>query len=89
MQEAELFAAGRGSVEVSRARQIAMYLMHTSLSLTHREIASAFGRDRTTVAHACRAVEDERDDIRFDIRVATLEAVIEPVAPLLARERAL
>jgi hypothetical protein len=38
-------------------------------------IGRAFGRDRTTVAHACRAIEDRRDDIWFDCRLATLELI--------------
>ncbi len=33
-----------------------------------------------TIAHACRAVEDARDDIRFDCRVATLELMCRAAA---------
>ena len=43
----------RGSTDVSRARHLAMYLLHTKLSLPFSEIARQFGRDRTTIAHAC------------------------------------
>jgi hypothetical protein len=32
-----------------------------------------FGRDRTTVSHACRVIEDSRDDIWLDCRLAALE----------------
>ena len=57
------------------ARQIAMYLAHVGFGLNFEIVGQAFGRDRTTVAHACRVIEDSRDDIWFDCRVATLELV--------------
>jgi chromosomal replication initiation ATPase DnaA len=63
----------RGSQRAALARQIAMYLAHVGFGLTFEAIGRAFGRDRTTIAHACRVVEDARDDIWFDCRVATLE----------------
>jgi hypothetical protein len=65
----------RGSQRVALARQIAMYLAHVGFGLTFDVIGHAFGRDRTTIAHACRVVEDARDDIWFDCRVATLELI--------------
>lgn len=63
----------RGSQRAALARQIAMYLAHVGFGLTFEAIGRAFGRDRTTIAHACRVVEDARDDIWFDCRIATLE----------------
>lgn len=68
-----LETAPRGSQRAAYARQIAMYLAHVSFGLSFDVIGRAFSRDRTTVAHACRVVEDGRDDIWFDCRVATLE----------------
>jgi chromosomal replication initiation ATPase DnaA len=65
----------RGSQRVALARQIAMYLAHVGFGLTFEAIGGVFGRDRTTIAHACRVVEDARDDIWFDCRVATLELI--------------
>src|SRR3954468_126697 len=44
------------AVDVSRARQIAMYLSRELTSLSLVEIAREFGRDHTTVLHAVRAV---------------------------------
>jgi chromosomal replication initiation ATPase DnaA len=41
------------------------------------EIGEAFGRDRTTVLHACGVIEDMRDDPRFDDEVSELERQIE------------
>lgn len=70
----------RGSRRMAFARQIAMYLAHVGFGLSFEIIGHAFGRDRTTVAHACRAVEDGRDDIWFDCRVATLELICRAAA---------
>jgi hypothetical protein len=80
--EEELLASGRGPGETARARQIAMYLLHTSLSASYGEVARAFGRDRTTVSHACRLIEDMRDDPRHDALLCQLEGVLAAVAPL-------
>ncbi|MBI3698880.1 MAG: hypothetical protein HY242_00360 [Afipia sp.] len=63
----------RGSPKTAFARQIAMYLARVGFGLGHRAIGVSFGRDRTTVAHACRVVEDRRDEISFDRRMALLE----------------
>tara|TARA_R110002020_G_scaffold39991_9_gene118353 strand:+ start:1812 stop:2390 length:579 start_codon:yes stop_codon:yes gene_type:complete len=85
---AELFAmAGErdlpGSAAVRRrgchVRQIAIYLSHVVLSVPYRTIAVAFGRDRTTVVHACAVVEDRRDDIGYDRFVERCERCIEAV----------
>ena len=51
----------RGRAEVAFARQTAMYLAHVSLGMTLSDVGHMFGRDRTTVAHACARVEDSRD----------------------------
>lgn len=75
LEAAALLRALHGSRRIVLARQIAMYLAHVAFGLSFDVIGQAFGRDRTTVAHACRAVEDGRDDIWFDCRIATLELV--------------
>ncbi|MCF2522984.1 helix-turn-helix domain-containing protein [Bradyrhizobium sp. G127] len=75
LDAAELEAGLRGSQRVAFARQIAMYLAHVCFELSFESVGRAFGRDRTTVAHACRVVEDGRDDIWFDCRIATLDLV--------------
>jgi hypothetical protein len=64
-------------------RQIAMYLSHVVLSVPYQTIATAFGRDRTTVVHACSVVEDRRDDAGYDRFVEQCERCIGAVfAPL-------
>lgn len=62
----------RGAAHV---RQIAMYVCHVVLQLSFADIGAAFGRDRTTVGHACNVVEDWRDDSAFDDFVATVERI--------------
>ncbi|MCJ7996163.1 chromosomal replication initiator DnaA [Rhizobium cremeum] len=82
---AELLAmTGDGSKErsdrrraVCHVRQIAMYVCHVALQMPLAEIGDAFGRDRTTVAHACHVVEDRRDDPAFDAFVAIIERLAE------------
>jgi hypothetical protein len=50
-----------------------MYLAHVGFQLSFGAIGRVFDRDRTTVAHACRVVEDGRDDIWLDCRLEALE----------------
>lgn len=61
----------------AHARQLAMYLSHVVLGCSLREIGDAFGRDRTTVSHACALIEDMRDDPAFDEEVSTFERRLE------------
>jgi chromosomal replication initiation ATPase DnaA len=50
-----------------------MYLAHVSFGLSYSEIGRAFGRDRTTAAHACQLIEDRRDDPAVDAVLGALE----------------
>jgi chromosomal replication initiation ATPase DnaA len=58
---------------VARARQIAIYLAHVGFGLNYTHLGEAFGRDRTTIRHACSRIEDARDEIRFDRALDFLE----------------
>lgn len=69
----EVTSSRRVSRRISTARQIAMYLAHTSAGLPLKKVAECFGRDRTTAAHACRLIEDRRDDRKFDAELSELE----------------
>jgi ATPase involved in DNA replication initiation len=60
----------------ARARQLAMYLSHVVLGRTLTEVGEAFGRDRTTVSHACALIEDMRDDPAFDSELERLEQLL-------------
>lgn len=67
----------RSSLPAARARQLAMYLAHVVLGRSLSEIGEAFGRDRTTVSHACALIEDLRDDPKFDSEVDCIEQHLE------------
>ena len=54
-------------------RQIAMYVCHVQLRIPQPDVAFAFGRDRTTVRHACAMVEDRRDAKGYDEFVSAVE----------------
>ncbi len=71
----QLREPGRGGRAVSRVRQIGMYVAHVTLGLRMVEIAAGFGRDKSTVVHACHMIEDLRDDEDFDRVVAKAEHV--------------
>jgi len=77
---ARLHAGSRGQAQVAHARQVAMYLMHCAFSLSHTDIGRAFGRDRTTVGHACSLVEDRRDDPVYDRTLSNLEEIVRRLA---------
>jgi chromosomal replication initiation ATPase DnaA len=68
--------ARRGSSDAAFARQVAMYLCHVGFEWSLARVAAAFGRDRSTVAHACHAVEDRRDDARFDSWIGGVEDLL-------------
>lgn len=72
----DLRGPGRSTLAVSRVRQIAMYAAHVRLGFTMGEVGLGFGRDRTTVLHACHQIEDLREDEEFDDIVARVEQVI-------------
>lgn len=71
----ELRKPGRTSQPVARVRQIAMYVAHVVLRLSMGDVGRGFGRDRTTVVHACQTIEDLRDDPEFDRVVHMFEQI--------------
>ena len=80
----ELIAASRRSPAIAFARQSAMYLAHVSFGLSYSEVGRAFGRDRTTAAHACRLVEERRDDAAIDAVLGSLECACAALRSRLA-----
>ncbi|WP_269932215.1 helix-turn-helix domain-containing protein [Aminobacter sp. HY435] len=72
----ELRRVGRTSNDISRLRQISMYVAHVVFRFSMAEVGRGFGRDRTTVLYACHTVEDLRDDAEFDRIVALAERVV-------------
>lgn len=60
---------------LAHLRQISMYVCHVALGISQTQVGFAYGRDRTTVAHACRLTEARRDDRAYDDFVAAAERV--------------
>ncbi len=71
-----LLMPNRGSADAAFARQMAMYLCHVGFGISISRVALAFGRDRSTVGHACHLVEDRRDDPAFDQLLCALEQAV-------------
>jgi chromosomal replication initiation ATPase DnaA len=79
--EEPLLSDARGNASTSFARQIAMYLTHVAFGLSLQRVATAFGRDRSTVAYACHLIEDRRDDPKLDDLLDQLEATLRAAPP--------
>ncbi len=73
----EIQAVTRSTADIAIARQTAMYLAHTKFGITFTEIGIQFNRDRSTVAHGCRLIEDKRDSILFDQQVSRMENLVD------------
>lgn len=83
---AEIDAPTRRSKRAAFARHAAMYLVHVGFELSLTRVGAAFGRDRTTAAHACRRIEDKRDEPEFDALMDELEACVRAAPHGLAAE---
>lgn len=87
----ELRASTRRGVDAACARQVAMYVAHAALGMRYHAIGRLCGRDHKTVVHACRIVEQRRDDPAFDRMLHVLEALCRDMAgdaPQMPRGRA-
>lgn len=71
----DLRSPKRGQGDAGRVRQIAMYVANSVLGLSPTEIGRAFGRNHSTVVHACQLVERLRDDREFDAIVHRFELI--------------
>jgi chromosomal replication initiation ATPase DnaA len=69
---AEVMGGGR-TYRVVLARQVAMYLLHVGCGLSLGRVSAAFGRDRTTISYAVKALELKRDEPAFDAWLQALE----------------
>ncbi len=72
----EITSRNRRRAPAAFARQAAIYLAHVGLGLSYTEAGRIFRRDRTTAAHACRVVEERRDDACLDACLDYLEAAL-------------
>ena len=84
----EIERPNRAVVPVCEARHVAIYLAHVVFQVSLTAMAGEFGRDRTTVAHAVRRIEDRRDDAAFDAQLARLERLAHAVRGAMQREDA-
>lgn len=66
-------------------RHVAIYLSNVAFGISMRRLATAFNHNRSTIAYACKTVEERRDELRYD---RFLE-IAERVALLAAGERKL
>lgn len=69
----DLKRSSRSKANICVARQVVMYLLHTSMSCSYCEVAKFLARDRTTISHGCRLIEDMRDDDAFDQKISKME----------------
>ncbi len=69
----QIFSPERGKASVAFARQTAMYLTHITCGHSYTDIGCFFGRDRTTVSHACQLIEDKREDPDIDWSLDLME----------------
>ena len=72
----DVMAPTRGEARAAYARQLAMYLCHVVFAMSLARTGTAFGRDRSTVAHACRVIEDRREDAHFDAWLSAAEEAV-------------
>jgi chromosomal replication initiation ATPase DnaA len=79
----KIIGDARGSADAAFARHVAAYLCHTAFEWSLSRIAAAFGRDRSTMAHACHAIEDKRDEAQFDVWIGALETMLREAPPRL------
>jgi Bacterial dnaA protein helix-turn-helix len=68
-----LLNRSRGTSRTSSARQLAMYLIHVLLRRPQDSVGVLFGRDPSTVCHACKVVEDLRDNPPLEIEIVHVE----------------
>ncbi|WP_246272985.1 helix-turn-helix domain-containing protein [Oricola thermophila] len=72
----ELRSPSRTQLPVARVRQLGMYIAHVTLGIKMSEVGEGFGRDKSTVVHACHTIEDLREDEEFDMVVAHVERLV-------------
>lgn len=73
---AALQARPRCRRAVARARQLAIYLHAVAMGASVSACARLFERDRATIRHAIRQIEDMRENAAFDRAAARLEQAL-------------
>jgi chromosomal replication initiation ATPase DnaA len=70
----EQVLGGGRATQVAFARQVAMYIASIGFGMSLARVGAAFGRDRSTVRHACQVMEERREQPAFDRWMDALEA---------------
>lgn len=68
--------------KAGRGRQLAFYVVHVGLGWSLDRTGRLFGRQKSTISHACRQVEDRRDHPDLDRQIARLETVVREAVTL-------
>lgn len=76
----EVMEDARGDRRINAVRKLAIYLTYTAFGMSLARCAVVFSRDRSTIAHACQAVENRRDEASFDEWVDGLEVGLKSLA---------
>ena len=72
---AEMRGPTRGRPRAAWARQIAIHLARSVFRMSCKQLAAEFGRDRSTISHACQVIRKKRqDDGEFDSTLCWMEA---------------
>ena len=82
---AEIALPNRAGAPVCEARHVAMYLAHVAFQVPLSAIGGDFGRDRTSVAHAVRRIENRRDEDGFDAAMERLEMLAQAIRAALGQ----
>ena len=80
-----LMMSGRGVAPVARCRQLAMYLSHVVYGYSLAKVGALFGREKSTVGHAVRQIEDLRDCEDFEGWISALEQALDASQRAAAR----
>lgn len=72
-----VFSSKKIPAHLCYIRQSAMYLMHVVRQYSYSRIGLAFNLHNSTVAYACRTIENFRDDLVFDDKLAHLESCLQ------------
>lgn len=70
----DVLQGNRGDGNAALTRQMAMYLLHVLLSRRQDEVGRLLDRERSTVSHACAAIEALREeDPVIDAEITRIE----------------
>lgn len=56
-------------------RQVVIYLSNVSFGISMRQLAKAFELNRSTIAYACRTIEERRDNPKYDRFLGVAEKI--------------